>query len=137
MALPEKIVVDTSAFYALISAADEFHSRAEANYEVLKDRDVELWTTSYVLSETVALVHRRLGFDTLSQLLEIVESHVTVYWVGSLVHSAAMENFKAAGGRGLSLVDWTVLLVSRIESAQVFTFDAGFVDHGVTTIPFR
>ena len=73
MALPEKIVVDTSAFYALISAADEFHSRAEANYEVLKDRDVELWTTSYVLSETVALVHRRLGFDTLSQLLEIVE----------------------------------------------------------------
>ena len=137
MAPPEKIVVDTSAFYALISAADEFHSRAEANYEVLKDRDVELWTTSYALSETVALVHRRLGFDTLSRLLDIVELHVTVYWVDSVVHSAAMENFKTAGGRGLSLVDWTVLLVSRIESARIFTFDASFADHGVMTIPFR
>ena len=51
MALPEKIVVDTSAFYALISVDDEFHSRAEANYEVLKDREVEPWTTSYALSD--------------------------------------------------------------------------------------
>ena len=131
----EKIVVDTSAFYALISVSDEFHSRAAASYEVLKDRDVELWTTSYALSETVALVHRRLGFDTLSRLLEVIESHVTVYWVDSLVHSAAIENFKAAGGRGLSLVDWTVLLVSQIETAHVFTFDGRFSEHGVTTIP--
>ena len=131
----EKIVVDTSAFNALISVSDEFHSRAAASYEVLKDRDVELWTTSYALSETVALVHRRLGFDTLSRLLEVIESHVTVYWVDSLVHSAAIENFKAAGGRGLSLVDWTVLLVSQIETAHVFTFDGRFSEHGVTTIP--
>ena len=42
MASPEKIVVDTSAFYALISATDEFHRRAAASYEVLKDRDVEI-----------------------------------------------------------------------------------------------
>ncbi len=135
MARPEKIVVDTSAFYALISANDEFHKRAEAGYEVLKDRDVEFLTTSYALSETVALVHRRLGFDTLSRLLETIESHVRVFWVDSMVHSAAMESFKLAGGRGLSLVDWTVLLVSRIESAHVFTFDTRFSDHGVTTIP--
>ena len=38
----EKIVVDTSAFYALISVSDDFHSTAAASYEVLKDRDVEL-----------------------------------------------------------------------------------------------
>ena len=37
----EKIVVDTSAFFALISVADEFHSTAAASYEVLKDRDAE------------------------------------------------------------------------------------------------
>lgn len=131
----EKIVVDTSAFYALISVSDDFHSRAAASYEVLKDRDVELWTTSYALSETVALVHRRLGFDTLSRLLEVIESHVAVYWVDSLVHSEAIKSFKAAGGRGLSLVDWTVLLVSQIEAAHVFTFDGRFSDHGATTIP--
>ena len=137
MAHPEKIVIDTSAFYALISANDTFHDRAEASYEVFKDRDVEFWTTSYALSETVALVHRRLGFDTLSRLLEIIESNVNVFWVDSIVHSVAMENFKGAGGRGLSLVDWTVVLVSRIESAHVFTIDTGFADHGVMAIPAR
>lgn len=135
MAHPEKIVIDTSAFYALISANDEFHGRAEASYEVFKDRDVEFWTTSYALSETVALVHRRLGFGTLSKLLEIIEANVNVFWVDSTVHSVAMEYFKDANGRGLSLVDWTVVLVSRIESTHVFTFDSGFAEHGVLTIP--
>ena len=78
MACAEKIVVDTSAFYALISATDEFHNRVEASYEVLKDRDIELWTTSYALLDTVALVLRRLGFDTPSRLLEVIELQVTV-----------------------------------------------------------
>lgn len=137
MAHPEKVVIDTSAFYALISANDAFHGRAKASYEIFKDRDVEFWTTSYALSETVALVHRRLGFDTLSRLLEIIESNVNVFWVDSAIHSIAMENFNAAAGRGLSLVDWTIVLASRIESAYVFTFDSGFVDHGVFTIPAR
>lgn len=135
MAHLEKIIIDTSAFYALISANDEFHGRAEASYEIFKDRDVEFWTTSYALSETVALVHRRLGFETLSRLLEIIESNVNVFWIDSTVHSVAMANFKESGGRGLSLVDWTVVLVSRIESAHVFTFDGGFASHGVLTIP--
>lgn len=135
MAHPEKVVIDTSAFYALISAGDGFHSRAAASYEIFKDRDVEFWTTSYALSETIALVHRRLGFDTLSRLLQIIDANVNVFWVDSTVHSVAMEYFKDASGRGLSLVDWTVVLVSRIESAHVFTFDSGFVEHGVLTIP--
>lgn len=135
MALPERIVIDTSAFYALISATDNFHASAEAHYEIIKDREIDLWTTSYVLLETVALVHRRLGFETLSRLLEIIDSNVNVFWVDSLVHSVAMDNFTGAGGRGLSLVDWTVVLVSQIQSAHVFTFDAGFADHEVIMIP--
>ena len=58
MALPESVLVDTSAFYALISATDEFHGRARAAYERLLDRDQGLWSTSYVIVETIALVHR-------------------------------------------------------------------------------
>ncbi len=135
MGPPEKVVIDTSAFYALISADDRFHHSAQAYYEVIKDRDVEIWTTSYALSETVALVHHRLGYDTLSRFLEIIEPNVSVFWVDSATHFAAMENFKAVAGRGLSLVDWTVVLASRIESAHVFTFDAGFAEHAVSMIP--
>ncbi len=62
MPLPEKVIIDTSAFYALMSANDSFHRRAADTYERLIDREQELWTTSYALVETMALVHRRLGF---------------------------------------------------------------------------
>ena len=67
MVLPERVLIDTSAFYALRSATDLFHNRASVAYERLLDREQELWTTSYTLVETVALLHRRLGFEVVSE----------------------------------------------------------------------
>ena len=135
MPLPENVVVDTSAFYALISDSDEFHDSAVAAYERLVDRDLELWTTSYALVETIALVHRRLGFETLSQLLAIVESNVQVFWIESSIHSWAMREFMSSAGRGLSLADWTIVLAARIKSAQAFTFDNGIANSGILVVP--
>ena len=39
MPLPERILVDTSAFYALVSANDSFHQGAESAHERLIDRE--------------------------------------------------------------------------------------------------
>ena len=66
MATPERVLVDTSALYALRSEADLFHHRARAAFEYLMDEGEELWTTSYALVEIVALLHRRLGFGVVS-----------------------------------------------------------------------
>jgi predicted nucleic acid-binding protein len=35
VANPERVVLDTSALYALISSADEFHQQAERTYREL------------------------------------------------------------------------------------------------------
>ena len=59
MATPERVLVDTSALYAIRSATDLFHDRARASFERLKDTGPELWATSYTLVETVALLHSR------------------------------------------------------------------------------
>ena len=64
MALPDRVLVDTSAFFALCSASDLFHSKASLAYERLIDREQELWTTSYALVETIALLHRRLSLKS-------------------------------------------------------------------------
>ena len=64
MLLPERVLIDTSAFYALLAATDLFHTRASAAFERLLDGEQGLWTTSYTLVETVALLHRRLGFES-------------------------------------------------------------------------
>ena len=97
MALAENIVVDTSAFYALASESDEFHDSAVSIYEDLVDREQKLWTTSYALIETIALVHRRLGFDPLSKILELIESEVQIYWIDAAFHSRALQAFIGAG----------------------------------------
>ena len=135
MKTPEKYIIDSSALYAVVSDEDRFHDAAIRYYDELKNRDIEFWTTSYALSEIVALVHRRFGFDIVAQLLEIIEPSIKIYWVDDRVHSVAMAEYKAVEGRGLSLVDWTIVVVSRMMSARVFTFDAGMAHHVVDAIP--
>lgn len=135
MPLPERIMIDTSAFYALAADDDEFSDSAVATYGRMLDRDLELWTTSYALSETMALIHRRLGFPALSRFLETIASNVQIVWIDSAIHSVAMREFTTAMGRGMSLVDWTVVLAAQMKSAQVFTFDGGIANSGAAIVP--
>ena len=136
MALPERVLIDTSAFYALRSVTDRFHDQARDAYERLIDREQELWTTSYALVETVALMHRRLGMEAIIAFEDWQgRSRLQVRWIGSRMHGVAWDRFMADEGRGLSLVDWTLATASREMSAPIFTFDAGFAEEGLPVIP--
>lgn len=136
MAPPERVLVDTSAFYALLSGSDLFHTRARDVYEQLLDTDSEIWTTSYALVETVALLHRRLGFEVVSAFAAWQrEARLQVVWVDSRMHADAWSGFAAQHGQGLSFVDWTLVLASREMGAPVFTFDAGFATQGLPVAP--
>lgn len=136
MAGTERVLVDTSAIYAIRSTRDRFHGSAKAAYEHLMNTNQELWTTSYVLVETVALMHRRLGFEVVAEFSNwLRDSSVKVSWVDSSMHEAAWNQFMAEQGRGLSFVDWTIALASREMGAAVFTFDAGIASQGVPVVP--
>ena len=136
MVLPERVLIDTSAFYAIRSATDLFHNRASVAYERLLDREQELWTTSYTLVETVALLHRRLGFEVVSEFSEWCRrAKLQVLWIDSRMHAEAWDRFMAERGRGLSFVDWTTAVASREMRAPVFTFDGGFASEGLPVVP--
>ena len=136
MALPERVLVDTSAFYALRSATDLFHDRARVAYQHLLDREQELWTTSYTLVETAALLHRRLGFEVVSEFSEWGRrSGLQMLWIDGRVHGEAWDRFMAHQGRGLSFVDWTTVVASHEIGAPVFTFDGGFANQGLPVVP--
>ena len=66
MADSERVLIDTSALYALRSADDRFHDRANAAFQDLIQSEMQFWATSYTLVETVALMHRRLGFQAVA-----------------------------------------------------------------------
>lgn len=136
MAISDRVVIDTSAFYALSSGGDRFHDSARHTFERLIDRERELWTTSYALVETIALMQNRLGFAALSDFMNGIDGLVSVFWIDSALHSRALALLTANQGAGLSLVDWTVALVSRRLAAQTFTFDSDFANQqGLYAIP--
>ena len=62
MADSDRVLIDTSALYALRSADDLFHERANATFREMTLSEQEFWIPSYTLVETIALLHRRLGF---------------------------------------------------------------------------
>ena len=133
--IPDRVLVDTSALYAIHSDADLFHGRAAAALERLGDTDRELWATSYVLVETAALLHRRLGFKAISEFSEWCATNLKVLWIDSRIHAEAWDRFVAGGGRGLSFVDWTTAVASRAMDAPVFTFDSGFANEALPVVP--
>ena len=91
--------------------------------------------TSYTLVETVALLHRRLGFEVVSRFSEWRESNLQVLWIDSRMHTVAWERYMAKQGRGLSFVDWTTAVASHEMDAPVFTFDGGFASKGLPVVP--
>ena len=135
MPLPERVLIDTSAFYALLSTRDQFHDRARDAYERLIDREQKLWTTSYALVETTALLHHRLGFQAISDFSEWHNSDLEVFWIYRQVHAEAWGRFISNRGQGLSFVDWTTVIVSQEIGAYVFTFDSGFAKQGCPVVP--
>jgi len=136
MSLLKKAILDTSAFYALISSTDAFHPQAKVAYERLLDWEWELWTTSYILVETSVLVHHRLGFESLKTFMETLLSGVAhVLWVENAIHSEAWRRMALRQGKGFSLVDWTTVVAAEHLKASVFTFDQSFRHEGVLIFP--
>ena len=135
MAETDRVVVDTSAFFALLIDDDTFHQRAVAFYRSTVERELELWTTSYVLSETIALLQRRRGFESAGRFNAMIEPSVRVYWVDADVHQSAWRRYAAAGGVGMNLVDWTVAVVAETLNAHIFTFDSDFSNRGFSIVP--
>ena len=53
------VLIDTSAYYAVMAETDTSHIRAQRIYEALLGEGHELVTVSYVVLETAALLQRR------------------------------------------------------------------------------
>lgn len=132
--MAEPVFIDTSAFYALASASDEFHQRARELFEHLLDRESPLHTTSYVLVETAGLVHRRLGFAVLKELFESISPVIQVHWVDTIIHQHAWDLMLERQGSRLTLVDSSVVVVARTLQAMVFGFDEDFRQEGLVVI---
>jgi uncharacterized protein len=131
-----KVLVDTSALYALLDEADERHHEAIATLEALQGR-VDLVTSNYVGVEAISLVRRRLGADAESRLIDVFLPIIDTIWVDPGAHRTALATYRAAG-RGASLVDHASFEVMRAEGiTHAWAYDRDFERQGFGLPPGR
>lgn len=129
------IFVDTSALFALASDRDQRHQEARVSFDRLLRARRRLLTHSYVLSESMALLHQRLGHRAASALAAEVRNAFEVEWVAESLHNAAVNALSSAPG-GVSLVDQVSFLVMRERGIdEAFAFDRHFTAAGFRLYP--
>lgn len=133
--MPKTIILDTSAIYALISSSDRFHAEANVVYADLVDGGDDLRTTSYILVEVAALVHRRLGFQPLREFVDSIPGVLDVMWIDRVTHEEAWRRMVGRGGAQLSFVDWSTVVAAENTRSTIFTFDRDFTREGLSVVP--
>jgi predicted nucleic acid-binding protein len=129
--------VDSSALYALIDGGDRAHDAALAWLEgVSADAPEPLCTHNYVVAETIALTHARLGAAAVRMLIDDVLPMCDIRFVADDLHRRAVTAYLAGLGRRVSFVDrasFEMMRGERIERA--FTLDHDFRREGFETVP--
>lgn len=127
--------LDTSALLAFLDRDAEHHGRVrESMAQVLRDRDAI--AHNYVLVETEALAHRRLGVRAVRALLEDVVPALEVVWIDASLHDAAVGAHLAALRRRSSLIDHVSFeLMRRLDLRTALALDGDFAREGFELLP--
>ena len=130
------IFMDTAAFLAILNLNDQFHYPARDTWAEILESNAVLFTSNYVLLETITLLQHRFGIEAVrlfeSNILPIME----VRWIDEPVHNQAMSALLVANRRSLSLVDCTSFEIMRQFGIEtIFTFDSHFQEQGFKLIP--
>ena len=125
------VFIDTSAFYALASSSDEFHEKAKEHYRHLLEENVTLFTSSTVLIETMALIHRRLGFDLVNDFMKATRRIIRIVWITEEILENAWHLMAKREDEHISIVDWTSFVIMReMKIDRAFAFDDHFRRQG-------
>jgi predicted nucleic acid-binding protein len=130
-----RVLVDTSAFLAVMDVKEQNHLTAKQVWERLIGEDAFLICTNYVLVETITLIQRRLGMSFAKAFQENVTPFLLVEWVDESLHLAGVAALLTANRRQLSLVDCISFETARrLGLGTVFAFDQHFVEQGFTCL---
>jgi uncharacterized protein len=128
-----RILVDSSAFFALYSADDILHSRAVAVGETSRGW---LFTTNFIVAETHALLLRRLGRRVAVLFLhEVDRGRITLVRVSLADEQRAREIITLHDDKDYPLTDATSFAVmERLRIEEAFTFDRHFAQDGFVVL---
>ena len=126
--------VDTSALLAVMDRDDAVHREAKETWDLLTSQRATLITTNYVVLETVAILQHRVGVGAVRTFNDAIVPVLTIDWISSDRHAAAMSALLTADRRRFSLVDSVSIDTMRRRGLrQAFAFDKHFDAQGFNT----
>lgn len=130
----EKIFVDTSGFFSLIAKHDTNYLKAINIWEKFQDvRKYILYTTEYVISETLTLTQSKLNKGISIKLGEYLlgSSILKVSHIDMILWKDSWEIYKKYKDKEFSFVDCTSFaFMKENKIKKAFTFDKHFVQFG-------
>jgi predicted nucleic acid-binding protein len=130
------VFLDTSGLYALLVRTEERHTDVVRTFRSVLDDGRTLWTTSYVVVETTALLQHRIGLAPVRDFIEHVLPVMSVEYVSDALHRRAVGRLIREDRRRLSLVDcvsFEFMLERGLRDA--FTLDEQFQEAGFRLLP--
>jgi uncharacterized protein len=131
-----RALVDASAYCALLDQDDASHAQALTISRRLISEGWRLFTTSFVLAETHALLLNRLSQAIATRFLrEMAHSPTTLVWVTPADVQRAKAIIYQYDDKDFSLTDATSFVVmERIRVPAAFTIDRHIAQYGFTIL---
>lgn len=133
MASKTYVFVDSSMWKALVDSEDDFYQKAARVWRSLKQENVRLLTSNYILDETFTLIRKRCGIEAVKLLRDRLVSDwkaVKIMRV-TITDEARAWDWFLRDWRNLSFTDCvSFALMERLELKRVATFDQHFSKAG-------
>ena len=133
----EKVFVDTSGWVALFVSNDRDHKRAAAIFEELKQSKVSIYTSDYVIDETITTIltrgnHKQSVFAGKALLTSKI---IKIVHVSPDYFQSAWELYQKYKDKQFSFTDVTSFSIMKdINIDRAFAFDREFTQAGIELI---
>ena len=124
-----QVFIDTSFFKALVDPQDQFYNQAVAIIKKLKEEDILLITSNYILDESFTLLRVKRNLELAILLREFISKSVAAIKIARVTVADEARAWK------WFLLDWSDLsftdcvsfaLMERLKLQRVATFDKDF-----------
>ncbi|MCK4931391.1 MAG: PIN domain-containing protein [Candidatus Aminicenantes bacterium] len=130
-----KVFVDTSGIFALLVKNDSMHSRARKSFDRFAQNKAKLYASSFVLVETTALLHRRIGLDSVRDFNTKILPLLEIIWTDKEWYARAVQRLFLQGQSDISLVDCLSFeIMESYDISLAFAFDRHFEEMGFSVV---
>ena len=128
------VLVDTSAFYAVLDPHDQYHTPARRGIQGLARDRRPLVTSNLVVAETYRLTMQRLGKPLADEWLRALTS-VTLVFQTEEDHGRTMTLLASTRDRLTYTDAAAIVTMERVGIGIAFSFDQHFEYRGLTRFP--